>query len=615
MFKNPILFLLLCSLSFVRGFAQTAPNDDTSNNTVSAEVQVKAVKTLFELAGEAERFSTPFNRLTARISVVELLWDKDEKQSRVIVQNSVSEIGAMLSQIPVEMPKEGDEEYYKSLAALEEVKNLRTELLMMLAKHDPKLALDTLQILARRKADGSNFFEEDQSLILNLAAQIIGKDPNKAYELAKQNLENGLNYALFSTLEDLYKKDSELGAKLAQDILNRIKSRDTVINSPYDTPPVNPNPNQTGKPAGLTISTWDLQTFLETVGKLNRQAARDKKSAVLSDGDVKDLLEVMVRKYLRQPNLSSYEVSKIMPDVIKYMPSQAQAIRAKINSSEYPSLNNMISEQNFQNESENKSADEISQIIEKKTPAEKDDLYWAAAQKAINDGDPQNARKFYSKMKTKRENDYLDRQIDNALPLAVAQNGDVNEVRQLLGKLKTPEERIEILTALAVSIQRKGDVKIAAGLLEEARSMYSGKMKNRKNLTSILQLAQAFAVIQPERGFALLESNIGYFNDLIGAAILLNEYDENGAVTDDELRLDTVSTQSFRNAPGFVGLFKDLCAADYERAVGLADKFSRPEVRFYTRYRIIQALLDPNAEALEKESQSNAASEEGGHID
>ncbi len=143
--------------------------------------------------------------------------------------------------------------------------------------------------------------------------------------------------------------------------------------------------------------------------------------------------------------------------------------------------------------------------------------------------------------------------------------------------------------------------------------MYTGKMKNRKNLASILQLAQASAVLSPDQSFSFLEANINYFNDIISAAILLSEFNDYGTVKDDELRLDTVEAESYRNAPKAVQLIKNLSAADFEKTVGLAGKFSRSEVGFFSRYRIAEALLDPNAEENEKNFQSNLSEEQYDH--
>lgn len=615
MLIKKLLLVIFCIALGAKIFAQTAPDDKQPLSDVPAETQEKAVKLLNNLASEAEQFSVPSNRISARIRVSELLWATDEKPARVIVQNAVSELSQMLSQIPAEISETDEEENLKRYTLLADVKSLRSELLLMLAERDPQLALETLQLLTRKTADGASFFEDDQALELSLAAQIAGKNPKKAYELAKKNLENGLNYNLFATLEDLYQKDSELGTKLAQDISSKIKSKDTTVNSPYDAPAANASNTTTNtrlaanKTGGLVVNTWEIQMFLDSIKKLNRQASKNKKANALTDNEMKEVLDVLIQKYLRQQYLSPYEISKIMPEINRYFPAQAQAIRAKIGQNESATLNNLVNSQTFQDETEGKSPDEIAQMIEKKPGGEKDDLYWAAAQKAFTEGAVQDAKKFYAKIKTKREYDYLDKQIDNALPLAVAENGDLSQVRQMLGKVKTPEERIGILTALATTVANKGDAKTAAALLEEARSMYSGKMKNRKNLSSILQFAQAFAVVEPDQSFSFLESNVNYFNEIIGAAILLNEFNEYGAVVNEELRLDTVESESYRNAPNAVRLIKKLAERDFERLVGFADKFSRAEVRFFVRYRVADALLNPSAEDDEKTSQTNTGEE------
>ena len=621
MIVKKFFVFVICFGLIGNAIAQSASKNPASTSDVPSDLKERALRLLNNLVRESEQFSLPHNRIRARMSVASLLWESNEKQARTLFQNAVAELNTILGQIHSEIP-ETEEQNYEKYAILNDVKNLRNELLLTLAAHDPKLALESLQELSRKNAVGLNIFDDEQALELSLAAEIAAKDPKQAYEIAKKNLENGLNYNLFSTLEDIYKKDVELGTKLAQDILSKIKSKDLAINSPYEhTSNSNRMTNSStmdmtttgSQRTGFVVNTWEAQAFLDTIKKLNRQAAKDKKTNLLTDSEVKELIEVLAQKYVSQPYLSSYEVSKIMLEITKYFPAQAQAIKSKIGQAEITTLNNLMNGQAFQIEIEDKSADEILQIIEKKPVAERDGLYREAAQKAFTDGAVQNAKKFYGKIKTKREHDYLGKQIDSAIPLTLAEKGDLSEVRQILAKLKSPEERIEILTVLAVTVAKNGDKKTATNLLDEARSMYSGRMKNRKNLVSILQLAQASAVFAPDQSFSFLEANFNYFNDIISAAILLGEFNDYGAVKDDELRLDTVEAESYRNAPKAVQLIKNLSAADFEKTVGLAEKFSRSEVRFLSRYRIAEALLDPNAEENEKNFQSNLSEEHYDH--
>jgi hypothetical protein len=164
-----------------------------------------------------------------------------------------------------------------------------------------------------------------------------------------------------------------------------------------------------------------------------------------------------------------------------------------------------------------------------------------------------------------------------------------------------------------LTLAQNSDLKSAAIMLNEARSLYSGRIKKRRNLTSILQLAQAFAVVEPEQSFSFLETNFNYFNDIISAAILLDEFNEGGTVKNEEIRLDTVQSESYRNVPEAVRLIKNLSAADFDRTVNLANKFGRAEVRFFTNYRIAQALLDADAEEFEKNFQQKISQEEYDH--
>lgn len=632
--------LLLCFIFTFQILAQNAPKTAVKKSVVAPKVQEKAVALLNNLAREAEQFSLPSNRVASRIEIGKLLWEPDEKQARAIFQSAILELNTIINQIPPIYSEDGEENpgRYSILSSAE---TLRKDLLTALGSRDPKLALESFQTLSRKDKFGNNIFGEDQTLELNLAARVAERDPKQAYQMAKKNLENGIGENLFSTLESLYEKDAELGVKLAQDIAAKIKSKDTNIgsNSDYTSNTMsagmmmantgsanvsvnggftsgstantgNSNvsviSNQTGI---ITMNTWDVQSFLEIIKKLNRQAAKDKKTAALSENEIKEIIDILAQKFVRRQNLSAYEVVNIMPEITRYFPAQAQAIHHKIGQLQSAMLNFQIDAESFQNETEDKSAAEITQIIEKKPAAERDNLYYKAAEIAYANGEIEEAKKFYGKIKTRRENDYLDKNIENALPLALAGKGDLREVRRMLAKLKTPEERIEILTTLAANVAVKGDAKSAAALMAEARSAYSGRMKNRKNLASVLQIAQAYAAFDAEQGFAFLESNVSFFNDLIGAGILLDEFNEDGAVENEEVRLDRVRDESYRNLPKGVALIKSLSAADFDRTVAFAEKFSRPEVRFYARLRVAEALLNPDAEADEKELQTSLEDE------
>jgi hypothetical protein len=639
-YKRAISIFLCAAFAAPQNFAQTKSaimSGEAKNAAqISPAIEEKSVALLGALARDAEQFYLPENRVASRVLVANLLWERDEKQARALFQAAVTELNALVGRLPLDDAADEEnastaEENYLTFDA---VRELRRDLLLALAARDPKAALDALQTLTRRKTDGGeNIFTDDAALELSLAEQIAAKDPKQAFELAEKNLQKALGYNLYTALESIYGKDAELGARLARAVLEKIKSRDTRIVSQGDYI-TNSMSNRSmsgggymsnGSIAGEAMTTgsmsrmanvseatigrtpfvanvWEIQQFVQSVKKLNRQAARDKKTPVLTDAEMRDLIDVLAQKYIKQQHLSPYEIASSISDIARYFPASGLALRRKI--AQGSELDNLMRNQEFQSETEDKTAEEIFQIAEKKPIGERDSFYRQAAEKALEQNDFLRAKDFYARVKAK-EGDYLNTRLEEGLPLALAQKGDMREVRQMLAKSKTPEERIEILSALAATVAQNGDRKTAAVLINEARAQYSGKMRQRRNLTSVLQLAQGYAFVEPEQSFTLLESNISYFNDIIAAGILLDDFNEYGSVKSDEVKLDVVRAASYSNAPNGVRLIRKLATVDFDRTVALTEKFARPETRFFARFRIVEALLDPKAEETEKQIQQS----------
>ena len=108
MFHKKFVSLFLCILLTFPVFAQTVAKTKNSTTDVSPEVREKALRLLNGLAREAEQFSLPFNRVTARIITANLLWDKDEKTARIVFQSAISDLNGMLGQIPPESAEPDD---------------------------------------------------------------------------------------------------------------------------------------------------------------------------------------------------------------------------------------------------------------------------------------------------------------------------------------------------------------------------------------------------------------------------------------------------------------------------------------------------------------------------
>jgi hypothetical protein len=588
---------MLCLAISGQVFAQTTKTD-ADEFKISDKLSEKAYALLQGLTRDAEQFQQPDNRVSARGLVADLLWKKDEKQSRLLFQSAINELDTLIGGLLVD-DGTGDEQYYEIYT----IGELRKSLLLQIAGHDSAFSLSAFKTLSRNKEDGTPLFEGDDTLELELAKNIADNDPEKALEVALKNLETGLGYGIFDTLENIHKKDSELGAKFAQAILKKIKKdslrKPARINTNANAN-VSPTPAIPGEEAEITV--WQIKEFVDKVSALNRKSIKDKKGPLLTDAEYRELIEILARKYATQQYLSSYEVAGVMKDIESYFPSLALTIRRRL-VSEKDNLDKMIVETAFDVEIEDKQVKEIIQIIEKKPIGQRDALFHKAAETVFAKGDIIGSKELYDLAKTKPEYDYLGDQINAVLPRALAEEGNIEDVRETLATAKTSEDKIEILTSLSYNLAKKGNVKSAKMLADEAQALYLGKMKNRRNMNSVLQLSQSYAVIDSNQGFSSLESNLSFVNELIAAGIILDEYNETGSVKNDELLLSSVLPASYQNMPKGVSLIRDLSNADFERTVGLADRFSRREVRFAALFRIVQALLDPKAEEIETANQ------------
>ncbi|MBA2619667.1 MAG: hypothetical protein H0U87_00550, partial [Acidobacteria bacterium] len=586
-YKRAFTVFLCAAFAAAQNFAQiksaSSVADAKDTARISPAIEEKSVALLSILARDAEQFYLPENRVASRVLIANLLWERDEKQARALFQAAVAELNSLVGRLPLDdaADEENASTAEENFLTVDAVSELRSDLLLSLAARDPKAALDALQTLTRRKADGENFFTDDSTLELSLAEKIAAKDPKQAYEIARKNLEKSLGANLNSALENIYAQDAETGARLARDIIAKIKSGNTKIVSSGDYMTNSSIPTRTGGVSNVVgemtsggvmmntgravvieapsiVNVWEIHQFLQTVKKLNRKAASDKRTpTALSEAEIKDLIDLLAQKYIKQQHLSPYEVGQVMSDITKYFPASAQAIRRKMAQNMGDELDAQMRNQDVQSETEDLSAEEISQIAEKKSAGdERDRFYKRAVEEALEEGDAVKAKEIYARVKKRDEYDYLNTRIETDLPLALAQKGEMREVRQMLTKSKTPEERIEILSALAATVAQNGDQKTAAALINEARAQYSGKMRQRRNLTSVLQLAQGYAFVEPEQSFSLLESNISYFNDLIAAGILLDDFNEYGSVKSDEVKLDVVRAASYSNAPNGVRLIR-----------------------------------------------------------
>src|SRR5262249_4161604 len=119
---------------------------------------------------------------------------------------------------------------YESLA--QTLTQLRMNLLDMITRHDPQLALELLRTTRQPSSTRrhSSYSPPDIEVQLEgrLAGLIAAKDPHRALQIARDTLTKGLSYELISTLSQLRTKDKEVAATLTQEIIAKIKAENRM---------------------------------------------------------------------------------------------------------------------------------------------------------------------------------------------------------------------------------------------------------------------------------------------------------------------------------------------------------------------------------------------------
>lgn len=581
---------------------ETKPAAAEKKSDVAPEVREKAVKLLATLSGDVQQFAAPENRIKAQVLTADLLWQDDEKTARQLFQNALNDLLNELSRLGNVSEDDSNASYTERYA----VGQLRQKYLLTLGKRDPQAALAALQSLRQVPAAKTEYDPlKDDELELQLASAIAKADPQKGFEVAVKALSSvGINYNTMTTLKDLYKNNPEYGAKFARELL-------AIVKNSKVRPATNLNSNVAANIAvGVTASSRAetpiemslVAQFIRTAEELNKMALRgkEKKQLALTESEMRELADFIAQTASRQ-QVEIYSIGTAMPVITKYSPTAAQLIRRKLTAEQARLLETYSDSGAYEDSAEKTVQELVAEAEALKDEASRNSRYAEAVRKALEKNELEEAVKIGEKIKDKEGYSYLFDEIKNQTPLIKARRGDTAEVRRMLADIKSDDEKVTALTELVIAVAANGDKESAGKILDQANQFLPPQVKRKPSLDVTVKIANAFAVVQPERAFSLLETSIAQMNELIAAGILIDEFYEYQTMRNDEVLFDTMERQGLLHTPNAVGLIKNLATADFERTVNLTNRFTRPEIRVFARLKMAEALLDPDAAESEKQ--------------
>jgi hypothetical protein len=291
------------------------------------------------------------------------------------------------------------------------------------------------------------------------------------------------------------------------------------------------------------------------------------------------------------------EIQSLMPEVEKYAPARAVALKKKFSEamgSLASGLREVMERQEVVDSAVGSSVDSLLEAATKAPPEARDTLWTQAAMKALMDGDPDRARRIVSEhCADSNERDELLEQIDEQELQRATEAGRLDEARQLLSQASI-EERVTVLTQFAVRASTKGDKKAALQILEEARDLVGTQAANGAELGALLGIARTYIALEPARSFDIVEPVVDHLNRLLAAAAVVDGFEFTGYFKDGEL----MQVQQQSPLISLVLQCADdtamLARADFERARAVADKFQSSDVRLKAQLAVAQGILCEN---------------------
>jgi hypothetical protein len=375
-----------------------------------------------------------------------------------------------------------------------------------------------------------------------------------------------------------------LAGRFAADIINKLHSENLATNQ---------------EAAWLAVMLLRMGIHPETTdGPTVRISSYDgvgKTPFKLDEPQVRDLLEMVTAVAVSSaPNAPLFTLlPSLMPEIEKRLPERATILRRRIAES-----TRMLDPQErmfmeYQELIQRGTVDALLEAAAKAPDKARTMLYEQAGWKALYRGDPERARQIINdNIRDSASRERILESFDQAAIWNSMRKEKLDEVRQMLARIKSKDQRASVLAQLAWGAAVKKDRKLALELLDEARQFVNLKPKNDTQLYALLQVVRAYALVEPNRAFEMIESLVDQANELLSAASVLSGFLlPPGMFRKGELMLPASYSQVSMQFRQFGKELAALALVNFERTKADADKFQRNETRIIARLFIAQGVL------------------------
>jgi hypothetical protein len=580
--------------------AREATEEEIEASKNREAAKAKGIALLLELRDPISQIRSPHTRINAQLTAASLLKETDEKAASKFLLDAVADLKQLLA---AASPDEDDVE--GTMLEFSSLSQLRNDVIRALAETDPEAALSFLHSTTPKYSPYSGARElatQESVLELSIADEIARKDPNRALQIARQNLKKAYSPSLMNTASQIAAKNPELATELVHDITSKLLAEEKLMTNM--------------EAAGLAMT---LTSYYTSSNRKGGPASgnpggpypivmlQQLNPGLLSEQEYKQLVQKMVREVMSYtiPANRPYDTSasalwtimaglKALGDELDKIVSGSTAALEKKQTEIAGTYSNQYLNQyqEYQNAIANNPVEAALETIDK-APAElREQLYIMLATREGVNGDLTRAKQILSEhvsnpyQRAQALRSIEQQEIDHAMS-----SGKIEEALKNISALRTPDERAGQLMQLAGQIGPGQKRATALSLLEQARGMLppSPQAEDQEQMGALLEIARAFSPYDSKRSFEMIDPLIEQFNDICTAARTLEGFGLQSFDNDElDLNNEGALAQLTNQMSDVLG---SLALINFDRAKAASDKLRLAEVRLHVYLQIAEQTI------------------------
>jgi hypothetical protein len=576
--------------------APQEPQQTEEEKKAAKELEKKALGLLDETVAEAASLRLAENRVHILAGASDVLWARDEERARALAREAMDQAVAHMREAKEKAAQEDGQYFDSRYPRRYNASYLRHMVLNLLTRRDPKLALEFLQLTRSLQAadNARNPGEEQQekALELNLASQIAENDPQTALRIADDYLNGKLDYQVINLWSALQRKDPKVASALTERIISGLKSQDILAD--YNTSSFALSVLNVLRARATEVANARNNPDAANAPQLNsaeiQQAYRDALEVV-----VNATLKITTNNLINQDEANKargllVQIPNYLADIEKFLPARAAAVRAKVTQFDRAKYGSPYEKfyAEYGRDLHTKSLQELLALAPKAPQEVRQNVYYQAVNKAIEQGDEETARKIVREnIPDKWQANDLLSNIERRTSDRAVGEGKYAEAMKSLGRMRTDEQRASALAGWASAAAGKGDQKSAREMLDEARSLIGSRMQRSDQLEAQVAVAGVAVNIDPDVSFEIAEAAVERINRLVAANLEIQTF---GGMEEGEIRISDGGGWAGYSG-SIVPLFSALARKDFDRAVNLLKRWQLNELRLMMSLSIAQNIL------------------------